>query len=62
MKTSGKYVTTAHVSSESGDHYLMVLPGRLTDEEIKAAMDWEEPGCLYVQEAEEIEFIGSFDG
>lgn len=56
MITDKKVVTAAHVSSESGDHYLMVLEGNLSDDEIKAAMDWEEPDCLYVDEKEVVEF------
>lgn len=57
MITKSKVVTVAHVSSDSGDHYLMTLEGRLSDEEVKDAMDWEDPDCLYVEEREVIEFV-----
>ncbi len=58
MKTESKFVTVAHVSSESSDHYLMTLEGDLSEDEIKAHMDWEDPDCLYVEELEVIEFTG----
>lgn len=57
MITSARHVTVAHVSSESGDHYLMTFEGILSSNEIKAAMDWEDPDCLYVQNSEVIEFL-----
>lgn len=56
MITNSNIVTAAYVKSESGDHYLMVLEGSLTDEEIKAAMYWEEADCLCVEEKEVVEF------
>lgn len=58
MITSSKHVTVAHVSSESGDHYLMVEEGILNEDEIKAKMDWEDPDCLYVEEIEFVRFVG----
>lgn len=57
MITSSKYVTVAHVSSESGDHYLVTEAGILTADAIKAKMDWEEPDCLWVDDIELIEFL-----
>jgi hypothetical protein len=56
VKTSSKVITAAYVSSESGDHYLEVFEGYLSDEEIIAKMDWEDPDCLYVQQKEVVEF------
>lgn len=58
MKTELKFVTVAHVTSESGDHYLMTIEGVHSADAVKAHMDWEEPEYLCVEDIELIEFVG----
>ena len=58
IEVTNNHVTVAHVHSESGDHYLMVEEGVLSEDEIIAKMDWEDPDCLYVEEIEFVRFVG----
>jgi hypothetical protein len=59
-----RFVTVAHVSSESGDHFLETFDGALSESEVQAMVFedspdwWVDADDVWVREIQHIRFIG----
>jgi hypothetical protein len=56
VEDEGQYVTFAHLSSESSDHYYLTFEGAVTYEQVKAEIEenWhnlgvDDPEVMYVE-------------